>query len=102
MACPQVRPSTTNNTLFFSWQDLKDFMRKAGEVTYGAAHDGEVGKNRGIVCFERKKDAERAVDDLDGRELNGRTVSNHKTTMSKWLVPPWACLGPWSVGSSAS
>lgn len=53
-------------------------MRKAGEVTYGAAHDGEVGKNRGIVCFERKKDAERAVDDLDGRELNGRTVSHHK------------------------
>ena len=52
-------------------------MRKAGEVTYGAAHDGEVGKNRGIVCFERKKDAERAVDDLDGRELNGRTVSIH-------------------------
>ena len=50
-------------------------MRKAGEVTYGAAHDGEVGKNRGIVCFERKKDAERAIDDLDGRELNGRTVS---------------------------
>ena len=64
--------------VFFSWQDLKDFMRKAGEVTYGAAHDGEVGKNRGIVCFERKKDAERAVDDLDGRELNGRTVSHHK------------------------
>ena len=52
-------------------------MRKAGEVTYGAAHDGEVGKNRGIVCFERKKDAERAVDDLDGRELNGRTVSSN-------------------------
>ena len=68
-----------DNIYFFSWQDLKDFMRKAGEVTYGAAHDGEVGKNRGIVCFERKKDAERAVDDLDGRELNGRTVSIHST-----------------------
>ena len=75
IACPLAHPSTTNNIYFFSWQDLKDFMRKAGEVTYGAAHDGEVGKNRGIVCFERKKDAERAVDDLDGRELNGRTVS---------------------------
>ena len=62
-------------------------MRKAGEVTYGAAHDGEVGKNRGIVCFERKKDAERAVDDLDGRELNGRTVSYHnKRPISKWLI----------------
>ena len=59
-------------------------MRKAGEVTYGAAHDGEVGKNRGIVCFERKKDAERAVDDLDGRELNGRTVSHHKKVASNW------------------
>ena len=58
-------------------------MRKAGEVTYGAAHDGEVGKNRGIVCFERKKDAERAVDDLDGRELNGRTVSHHKKLESR-------------------
>ena len=93
MACPQVRPSTTNNTLFFSWQDLKDFMRKAGEVTYGAAHDGEVGKNRGIVCFERKKDAERAVDDLDGRELNGRTVSNQRCKQryqSDWSHGPWS------------
>ena len=87
IACPLAHPSTINNIYFFSWQDLKDFMRKAGEVTYGAAHDGEVGKNRGIVCFERKKDAERAVDDLDGRELNGRTVSYHyKRPMSKWLI----------------
>lgn len=67
-----------------SWQDLKDFMRKAGEVTYGAAHDGEVGKHRGIVCFERKKDAERAIDDLDGRELNGRTVTLKMVIREEW------------------
>jgi len=67
-----------------SWQDLKDFMRKAGEVTYGAAHDGEVGKNKGVVCYERKKDAERAIDDLDGRELNGRTVSLKLVIRDEW------------------
>ena len=62
-----------NVTLFFSWQDLKDFMRKAGEVTYGDAH-GDCGKNRGLVCFVTKSDMERAVDELDGREINGREV----------------------------
>merc|ERR1711973_449142 len=53
-----------------SWQDLKDFMRKAGEVTYGDAH-GDCGKNRGLVCFISKSDMERAVDELDGRKMNG-------------------------------
>merc|ERR1712003_605695 len=42
-----------------SWQDLKDFMRKVGEVTYGDAH-GETGKNRGVVCYEREEEMQRA------------------------------------------
>jgi len=66
-----------------SWQDLKDFMRKAGEVTYGDAH-GEIGKNRGVVCFERKEDMERAVDDLDGREINGREVKLTAKIRDEW------------------
>ena len=70
---PLVNPSNTNNIYFFSWQDLKDFMRKAGEVTYGDAH-GDCGKNRGLVCFVTKSDMERAVDELDGREINGKEV----------------------------
>ena len=48
-------------------------MRKAGEVTYGDAH-GDCGKNRGLVCFITKSDMERAVDELDGREINGKEV----------------------------
>lgn len=38
----------TKITFFlFSWQDLKDFMRKAGEVTYGDAHGKrEIEKHR--------------------------------------------------------
>merc|ERR1711970_126565 len=66
-----------------SWQDLKDFMRKAGEVCYGAAH-GDVGKNKGVVCFDRKEDAERAVDELDGRDINGRSVSLKFVVREEW------------------
>jgi len=66
-----------------SWQDLKDFMRKAGEVTYGDAH-GEIGKNRGVVCYETQDDMERAVDELDGREINGRDVKLTAKVREEW------------------
>jgi len=66
-----------------SWQDLKDFMRKAGEVCYGAAH-GDVGKNKGVVCYDRKEDAERAVDELDGRDINGRAVTLKFVVRDDW------------------
>ena len=42
---------------FFSWQDLKDFFRRVGEVTYGEAHDRtRCGPGRGVICFERERD----------------------------------------------
>merc|ERR1711970_285866 len=66
-----------------SWQDLKDFMRKAGEVCYGAAH-GDVGKNKGVVCYDRREDAERAVDELDGRDINGRSVTLKFVIRDEW------------------
>merc|ERR1712142_758899 len=66
-----------------SWQDLKDFMRKAGEVCYGAAH-GDVGKNKGVVCYDRKEDAERAIDELDGRDINGRSVTLKFVVRDDW------------------
>jgi len=66
-----------------SWQDLKDFMRKAGEVTYGDAH-GETGKNRGVVCYEREEEMQRAVDELDGREINGRAVKLTEKIREEW------------------
>ena len=86
-------------------------MRKAGEVCYGAAH-GDVGKNKGVVCYDRKevssnanqmvaaitftkmrlkllilteiKDAERAVDELDGRDINGRAVTLKFVVRDDW------------------
>ena len=36
--------------IIFSWQDLKDFFRRIGEVTYGEAHDrSRCGPGRGVV-----------------------------------------------------
>ena len=83
-------------------------MRKAGEVCYGAAH-GDVGKNKGVVCYDRKEvsfhpnseklfitmrlklliliviqDAERAVDELDGRDINGRAVTLKFVVRDDW------------------
>ncbi|KAJ2959192.1 hypothetical protein NQZ79_g5343 [Umbelopsis isabellina] len=56
-----------------SWQDLKDFMRKAGEVSFADIlkdRDGE-----GVVEFRSRSDMKAALERLDGQELNGREVT---------------------------
>ncbi|XP_053122339.1 serine/arginine-rich splicing factor 5-like isoform X2 [Hemicordylus capensis] len=55
-----------------SWQDLKDFMRKAGEVTFVDAHRNN--PNEGVVEFASSSDMKSALDKLDGSELNGRRI----------------------------
>ncbi|KAK2727186.1 serine-arginine protein 55-like isoform X1 [Artemia franciscana] len=55
-----------------SWQDLKDYMRSAGEVTYADAHKGN--KNEGCIEFATYRDMKNAIDKLDDTELNGRRI----------------------------
>merc|ERR1712223_833993 len=55
-----------------SWQDLKDNMRQAGEVTYADAHKPR--RNEGCVEFASERDMKTALDKLDGAELNGRRI----------------------------
>ncbi|MGH0131541.1 UNVERIFIED_CONTAM: hypothetical protein FKN15_046698 [Acipenser sinensis] len=55
-----------------SWQDLKDMMRKVGEVTFVDAHRSN--KNEGVVEFASHSDMKNALDKLDGTELNGRKL----------------------------
>jgi len=55
-----------------SWQDLKDYMRQAGEIMYTNTH--HIRSGEGIVEFGSKSDMEWAVDKLDGTELDGRKI----------------------------
>ncbi|XP_072933505.1 uncharacterized protein B52 isoform X2 [Epargyreus clarus] len=55
-----------------SWQDLKDYMRQAGEVTYADAHKQH--RNEGVVEFATHADMRAAIEKLDGTELNGRRI----------------------------
>jgi len=55
-----------------SWQDLKDYMRQAGEVTYADAHKQR--RNEGVVEFASYSDMKNAIDKLDDTELNGRRI----------------------------
>lgn len=55
-----------------SWQDLKDLMRQAGEVTFADAHKRE--RNMGIVDFASGKDMKHAVETLNDTEFHGRRI----------------------------
>jgi len=55
-----------------SWQDLKDFMRQAGEIMYTNTH--HIRSGEGIVEFGTRSDMEYALDKLDGSELDGRRI----------------------------
>merc|ERR1711862_247845 len=55
-----------------SWQDLKDYFRAAGEITYTNAHKPRQGE--GIVEFGDRRGLEYAMDKLDNTELDGRKI----------------------------
>ena len=55
-----------------SWRDLKALMSKAGEVTFCNAHRHITGE--GHCEFESRDGMERALEELDGRELHGKRL----------------------------
>ncbi|KAK7487145.1 hypothetical protein BaRGS_00021640 [Batillaria attramentaria] len=55
-----------------SWQDLKDYMRQAGEVTYADAHKRH--RNEGIIEFATYSDMKNALEKLDNTDINGRRI----------------------------
>lgn len=58
-----------------SWQDLKDHMRKAGnvdQVTILTSDGNSVGS--GIVVYQKPTEAARAIRELQDSELNGRPI----------------------------
>ncbi|KAG8743631.1 hypothetical protein FRC12_015001, partial [Ceratobasidium sp. 428] len=55
-----------------SWQDLKDFAREAGSVSF--ADVDRDAPNQGVIEYVSQSDAENAVRILDGRDLRGAPV----------------------------
>lgn len=58
------------------WQDLKDYMRKAGEVLHADILETPDGRSKGcgLVEFASVEDANNAIDSLNDTVLNGRTI----------------------------
>lgn len=55
-----------------SWQDLKDTLRKAGEVTFAEAHTDK--RNEGRVELATMEDLERVFKRYQGYDMNGRKI----------------------------
>ena len=60
------------NTIL-SWAELKDIMRKCGEVTYTDAHYRS-GEGRGEVCYSNREEMERCLFEMDGHEINEQKI----------------------------
>ena len=59
-----------------SWQDLKDHMRKAGNVDQATVLTDSSGNSIGcaVVVYQRPQEAARAIRELQNSELNGRNM----------------------------
>ncbi len=59
-----------------SWQDLKDHMRSAGEVSFAEVMTQPDGRSKGcgVVEYESAEDAKQAIDTLNDSELKGRMI----------------------------
>lgn len=66
------RLAVENLSSRINWQDLKEYISKAGEVTFADAHKRRQGE--GVVEFASKEDMKNALKKLDDTELNGRRI----------------------------
>merc|ERR1719499_1282223 len=69
----KYRVKVENLSSRVSWQDLKDYCRKGGNVTFAECSKGD--DRTGIVEFETRDDMEKAIKKLDGTEINGRKIT---------------------------
>ncbi|KAG8217680.1 hypothetical protein J3R82DRAFT_5833 [Butyriboletus roseoflavus] len=69
---PGIRLIVSGISRDTSWQDLKDFGREAGSVSFADIDRDLPGQ--GVLEYLSRDDADRAVKDLDGKDLRGRPV----------------------------
>ncbi|KAF8944669.1 serine arginine-rich splicing factor [Haplosporangium gracile] len=68
-----------------SWQDIKDMMRKAGEVTYADLTKDQ--HNQGVVEFQTEEAAQKALKTMDGELLRGKPLALRLFDPSRDTVP---------------
>jgi len=63
-----------------SWQDLKDYFRPAGNIIRADVLFLPSGrsKGQGTVCFERKEEAQKAIQLFNTTEFQGRKITVHE------------------------
>ena len=54
------------------WQELRDMVRPYGEVIYADAH--HYRRNEGVVELASRSEVKRAIEKLNGKEINGRKI----------------------------
>ena len=65
-----------------SWQDLKDHMRRAGNVDSATIFsNSNEDFNSGIIVYQRPQDATRAIRELQGTVLHGRPLNLREDRM---------------------
>ena len=59
-----------------SWQDLKDHMRSAGDVSFAEVMQEQDGRSKGcgVVEFKSSEEAKAAIETLNDSELKGRMI----------------------------
>eukprot|EP00232_Nephroselmis_pyriformis_P008293 CAMPEP_0182901446 /NCGR_PEP_ID=MMETSP0034_2-20130328/29651_1 /TAXON_ID=156128 /ORGANISM="Nephroselmis pyriformis, Strain CCMP717" /LENGTH=469 /DNA_ID=CAMNT_0025035859 /DNA_START=46 /DNA_END=1452 /DNA_ORIENTATION=- len=58
------------------WPELKDYFKQIGDVVYASVSERPDGSSKGcgVVQFETKEEAQRAIELLNGSELGGRPI----------------------------
>jgi arginine/serine-rich splicing factor 4/5/6 len=78
---------------YICFQDLKDYFRSAGEITYANAHSPRTGD--GVVEFATRKGMDYALDHKDELELDGKKLKitvRAKITRNKLFSRPYSKL----------
>lgn len=87
---PSCRIFVGNLSYETSWQDLKDFMRQAGEVVHADVLINAMGRSKGcgVVEFASADDAKKAMETLNDKELMGRPVFIREVGWC-WMINGW-------------
>jgi len=81
-----------------TWETLKDFFKQAGDVTYASVSERPDGSSKGcgIVQFQTAEEAQAAIKQLDGAELDGFQISVREDRQEQRRRDPYQGSDSWN------